>query len=234
MSSWERKHVEEAFCFELSKVREQEVRDKIVNGLIANIDSGLASRVGAFLGSEVLVHRPTTPSEPCACLSLSMAQTARSAATRKVAILLCDGFDGEEMQQVCATITDAKAHAVLISCSGAAPVQGQEVPEDDPPRVKAPVALCSTSSAQYDAVFVPRCLGDTRMVSYPLARRFISDSFAHSKPIGVSGDSAALLPPGAEGQPGVVVATKGKSFGEFEKEFAAAIATVRHWDRIVS
>jgi catalase len=49
MSSVEKEHIIEAFSFELAKLEQPAIRGRVLEQILANIDSKLASRVGEML-----------------------------------------------------------------------------------------------------------------------------------------------------------------------------------------
>src|SRR5690606_41532554 len=97
MSEPEKKHIIDAFSFELGKVKNKSVRQQNVD-LFANVDLELAQTVARNVG----VTPPNsggssvTKSSP----ALSQLNTPMSAKTRKVAVILSNGFNGPLVNSV--------------------------------------------------------------------------------------------------------------------------------------
>jgi catalase len=144
--------------------------------------------------------------------------------SRRIAALLAPGFDAAELQAVMAQLTESGAHVDVISL-GLGPVKGADgtlVPVDKTTQVAA--------SVLYDAVYVPGGADHVAgLAELNEVGVFLQEAFRHGKAIGVAAEAAELLPPGAEGSPGIVV---GRSAGDaFAAEFAAAIGQHRFPER---
>ena len=100
----EKKHIVDAFSFEVGKVKNRNVRQQVVD-MFANVDNGLATAVAEAVG----VNHPNgdeskvTASSP----ALSQESTAKLPNTRKVAVLIGEKFDGDEVESVVKACLDA-------------------------------------------------------------------------------------------------------------------------------
>ena len=50
MTEIEQRHIRDAYCFELGKVTQPHIRERVVNDTIARFDAGLAAQVAERLG----------------------------------------------------------------------------------------------------------------------------------------------------------------------------------------
>ncbi|MCM3536314.1 hypothetical protein M3693_19030, partial [Cellulosimicrobium funkei] len=50
MTDIEQRHIRDAYCFELGKVTQPHIRERVVNEIIARFDAGLAAQVAERLG----------------------------------------------------------------------------------------------------------------------------------------------------------------------------------------
>ncbi|MGO4423085.1 catalase, partial [Streptomyces sp. MCAF7] len=99
MSDWERRHIVDAFRFELGKVGAVQVRERTV-GELAHIDQTLATAVAEGIG--VVPPAPVnTEHKPVAspALSLENLRGDGSIRTRQIAVLVTDGVDTEQLTQ---------------------------------------------------------------------------------------------------------------------------------------
>lgn len=228
LAPWERVHIMEAFCYELSQVAEREIRLAIVNDFLGEIDTNLATGVARFLGLPPPSKVPP-PLPPGVSLSpaLSLANTPKTAATRKVAVLVADGFDVESTTGVLDLLSHEGGQPVFVSCMGAAPVSSSAGKLE----IKSPLALSSVSSTMFDAVFVAEGVEQVRSAAVEILA-FILQAYRHFKAIGfASSTAAALAPPGTKGQQGVVVLGEQK---DGANAFVQAVETSRHWQRQLS
>ena len=212
MSDWEKDHIAAAFSFELNMVETEEVRDRAMNELIANISPDLAARVSMQTGIAVEPHDPQnpTPSAPTPSgpldpnagelrsPALTMDKRADSVKGRKIAILIDEGVDGDMLEEIKSALAAEEAVFDLI-----APHAGSVADASGKP-VKVNKAAPNAPSVLYDAAIVPGGGHAERMVGSKLAHEFLGEAFWHGKPLAFFGDGAALregvhLPKGADG-----------------------------------
>lgn len=131
MSPVEKKHILEAFHFELGKVESKDVRERMVY-LIANVDRALAKEVAAGIG----VGEPTDEKRIKAVAkdALPRAKAKRAVETspalsqenlkgtsikgRKIAFLLDEGFDNKAMMKVKEMLMEEGAMVEFVSPGG--------------------------------------------------------------------------------------------------------------------
>ena len=112
MSLPEKKHIIDAFSFELGKVKSMDVRQQVVD-MFANVDVGLATAVAEAIGAEFPTEAnesPVTESSP----ALSQQNTVKLPDTRKVAVLIGNGFNGEEVESVISSCVKAGMNVDLV------------------------------------------------------------------------------------------------------------------------
>ncbi|KAL0477458.1 catalase [Acrasis kona] len=187
MADWEKKHIIDAFSFELNMVQDQGVRSAVVNNLLINVNETLAQGVSLKTGIEITAKRSSVAYKK-ASPSLSMDKKSQSIKGRKVAVLVADGFDFAEYGNVSKTITDQKASVVVISNKAGFVVAagGQKVKIDKP--------LENAPSVLFDAwVVIGGEASSKTLGSSGLANHGLKETFMHGKPVAALGTSSKLL-----------------------------------------
>ncbi|MGE4078762.1 MAG: catalase, partial [Reyranella sp.] len=200
MSDWEKDHIAAAFAFELNQVVDEPVRARTMNEILVNIHRDLANMVSRATGIVVApVGTPDdpTPSAPtpagplnrdAASLkspALSMDKPPPSIAGRKVAILLADGANADEVEAAIAALVEAALVPETIGpTAGSVQAAGKAI--------KVNRAAANAPSVVYDAVVVPGGVAG-RLATMTLAQRFLHEAYRHGKPIAVAEDARGLL-----------------------------------------
>jgi catalase len=251
MSPVEKAHIIAAARFELGKVESEAVRRRMVEGF-ARVDLDFAREVAAGIG----VPAPAAP--PAAARqhaqgkrsvgrspALSQLNTVMSTIkTRRVAILLADGFDGADLAAVRAALEAEGAVVEIVSTRLGA------IKDAAGGEATATATFETTASVLYDAIYVPGGQASAgTLTTLGRAIHFVNEAFAHNKPLGASGEGVALIrassitgvalaDPKAHGKPisdkGVVTIQAATGHAAFVKDLIQAIARHRHWDRDVS
>jgi len=256
----EKEHLVEALRFELGKVEVPAIRERMV-GVLAHVDETLARRIAQGLGLSVpaKLDPPLNMSVPAdgdiqqfqpkpvkksigRSPALSMANTIKDTIkTRKVAILVADGFDDAALSSMKQALTAAGAQTKVIAprlgfLNSAAGSQA-----------KIDFSLLTIGSVLFDAVYVP---GGEKSVETlkgeAKALHFIHEAYKHCKTIAATGAGVDLLrtsylgadklfEPNAEGDQriadeGVIISRHAQSSNVVEA-FIKAIAQHRHWSR---
>jgi catalase len=232
----ERKHIADAFTFELSKCARAEIRTRMVAGL-RNVDEDLAAAVAEGLGLRELpaaaepARQPRQDLPPSPALSILASQRGQgetgSFAGRKVGVLVSNGADAEALAALRAAAAAEGATVEVI-----APAVGG-VNISDGSLLSAGQQVDGAPSVLYDAVAIIAEPGGARaLAARPAARDFVTDAVAHCKFIGYTSGAAVLfeaagLPADpASGDDGFV------SLSEYPAaEFIARCRKLRHWDR---
>jgi catalase len=255
LSEPEKTHLVAAAHFELGKVEDMGVRQRMIDHF-ANIDEELAVksaegigisgpsgdggwyREGQELKRIKAAKKPTIERSEAISMENTRKDTIKG---RKIAILAAQGVDMESLSQVKQSLEQAGAHVEVISknkgmLQGAG---GKEVMVDK--------NYVTTGSIMYDAVYVPGGRSSVDMLkSQGEALHFVNESFKHCKALAAYGEGVELLN-GAHlkgvqlatnhdqknmfSDMGVVSARNGASMDAFTSEFIQAISQHRHWER---
>jgi catalase len=238
----EQEHLIAALQFELGKVERPDIRERVVSQVLVNIDAQLAARVAQAVGAQV----PKAPKPAKAdkkrkmalesAPSLSMENTPKdSIKTRKVAVLVADGFSSKEVAAVKKALLAGGAIVELVAPK-LGPVKSKEGDEELPMKT-----FLTAASVLYDAIYVPG--GEKSVATLKLlvdAMDFIRDAYRHCKAVGFSGEGTQLVEAAGlsqmaaaqpvEADPGVVQSAK-SDMKKFSQAFIAAIAAHRNWAR---
>jgi catalase len=234
----EKQHIVNAFRFELSRVQTPAVRERMVSGLL-NVARELAEAVAAGLGIRELpapmpkvMARDVVPEVSVSpALSLFARPGHDGIRTRRVAIVVADGCDGEAPLALAARLTDEGAvpRFVATTLGAAIPATGDAIEID--------VSVEATPAVLYDALVLPDgAAAVDALRTDGRVLEFIKDQYRHSKPILALGASRRLLDacgipatlPDGRPDPGLLVASKAM---EAVDAFVTAIAKHRHLAR---
>jgi catalase len=234
----EKQHIINAFRFELSRVQTPAVRERMVSGLM-NVAAELAESVAAGLGiremptpmPKVLTRAVTPEVSVSPALSLLARPGDGSIRTRRVAILVADGCDGDSLVALASRLTNACAVPRFVSTTLGAvqPASGDAIEVD--------VSLEAAPAVLYDALVLPD--GDEAVSALRADGRtleFIKDQYRHCKPILALGAAAQLLSdcgigatlPNGQPDSGLVIANGNNAGAD---DFVAALAKHRHFAR---
>ena len=191
----EKQHIVNAFRFELSRVQTPAVRERMVSGLM-NVAADLAEAVAAGLGirempapmPKVLTRDVTPEVSVSPALSLFARPGDGSIRTRRVAILVADGCEGETLAALADRLTSEGAvpRFVATTLGRVQPATGEAIEVD--------VSLEAAPAVLYDAVVLPdgaEAIKTLRADGRTL--EFIKDQYRHCKPILAVGVSDQLL-----------------------------------------
>jgi catalase len=188
----ERRHIIDAFVFELSKCDRPAIRTRMVAGL-RNVHPDLAQGVADGLGLAELPDavRPARPTiedlPPSPALSI-LQNGPENLAGRKVGVLVTDGADAE----VIGALLEA-AEAEQFDVEFVCPAIGGFTASDGSAR-QGDQQVDGGPSVLYDAVLVlPSAEGAPSLARQPAARDFVTDAYAHCKFIGYGPQATPLL-----------------------------------------
>ncbi len=251
LSAPERAHLVDAFCFEVSKVLRPEIRERVVRVNLANVDVELAATVAkvagvAFDGAAAPKSGSAKPQQKgrdkplTSSPALSQMNTPHdSIRSRKVAVLLADGFASRELTAVRKVLEDGDAVVEVVSTAlGTIRGAGGDT-------VEAKHTLQTASSVMFDAVYLPGGADNAATLSdLDAVFAFVEEAWRHCKPIGATGDAIRLLANADLGDESLaetdgkqvsavagVVTAGAAGAAAFAKSFAEAIARHRHFDR---
>lgn len=183
MSEVEREHIVAAFRFELGKVETKEIRAEVVRHL-DQVDRDFATRVATGVGVPV-PEGPARDNDERASPALSQVaraqETAQQAgiATRRIAVLVADGVDGEGTAALASALKKRGAIVDLLAPADG-PVRSSGNGED----LIADRALSTMASVLYDAVAVPGGEDSVATLSRDgYAVHFVTEAYKHAKAI---------------------------------------------------
>ncbi|MCH7321524.1 catalase [Solibacillus sp. MA9] len=220
MSPPEKQHIINAFSFEVGKVNSQSVRQQVVD-MFVHVDKEMATIIAHNVG----VNKPTgeqstvTASSP----ALSQANTIKLPQTLKVGVLIGNGFDATEVNNVLKTLTKyGVRYSIIGERIGA-------IESKEGVQLMANETYLTTDSVLFDALYVVGVSADNQAKFNQDILININQAFRHYKPIGVARTGMQFLnESNAKIGPGIVVQTGNADFGE---KFVEAIATQRFWNR---
>ncbi|MDB4932824.1 MAG: hypothetical protein JWM10_5308 [Myxococcaceae bacterium] len=244
LSEPEKRHLAKAVRFELSKVERKEIRQRQVNNY-ANVDADFARRIVEGIDVD-----PPTPSprkqasgvgkrSVAVSPALSMANTVKSAKGRQVAALLDEGYSHAEFDAVGKALEAAGARVVVVG-KKLGPIKSGDGETVDATKVRL-----SETSAHFDAVYIPGGASAAKLAAERDVARFLDEAWRHCKPIGATmegvdvvvaadldGAKVAAKAQGSTVDRGLVTC-RATDHAAFAKDFVAAIAAHRHWEREV-
>jgi catalase len=223
----EQRHITAAFTFELSKVENPAIRERMIAHLL-QVDDDLARGVAAGLGLKQL-PKPATPAlepnrslKPSPALSI-LRNPPQTFAGRKVGALLSNGAPAALLSALRTALKreGATLEVIAPSVGGATASDGAVV--------VAQQQLAGAPSVVYDAVVL--LFGDdtATVTQLPSARDFLSDAFAHCKYIGFSAQARefVLKTLGDAADPALVPLSSAADV----KRFCEELRNLRYWDR---
>ena len=211
----EKAHIAAAFRFELSKCTVPAIRERVISSLV-NASPALAQKVAEGLGMELPPAMPRALAKPTApevtqsqALSLFARPGDGGIRTRKIALLVADGVNGEAIAAIQEALKKSGAVSKLVgSRIGPFVTASGTVMVADASMENEPGFL-------FDALVLPA--GQQGVETLTLdghTQEFIKDHYRHCKTIMALGESYALLTdarvsevlPSGQSDPGMVVA----------------------------
>jgi catalase len=235
----EQQHIINAFRFELSRVQVPAVRERMVSGLL-HVDRDMAQAVATGLGMRQLpapmpkvLEQDITPEVTHSpALSLRARPGHGGVQARRVAMLVADGVDGEELTIVSDALLSAGALPRWVgSRLGAVQTSSGEIEVD--------VTVEAMPSVLFDAVVIPDGASAIEQLAMDgRVMEFVKDQYRHCKPMLVFGAGETLLSkagvpttlPSGEADPGLVSAQSADA-ADAGQAFMAALAAHRHFAR---
>jgi catalase len=236
----EKQHIIKAFRFELTKVQTVAVRHRVIAQL-RNVADELAKAVAEGLGitrmpdplPRLVDRKNRRDVEPSSALSLFARPGKEGIKTRRIAILMADGTDGQAALAI---------HSALVAQGGVPRFVGLKLGQaqsvtGDP--IEIEVSMEAAPSVLWDAMVVPDGDGAAQLLcSSGHALEFLKDQYRHCKPILLLGAGVAMLEeagipptlPSGNADTGLLQ-YKGEETDEALQEFIGALAKHRHFAR---
>jgi catalase len=225
----ERDHICASYVFELSKVENPAIRERMVSQL-RNVDETLAASIADGLGLKALPNaapaaRPTIARLPASPALSMMHNPPGTFEGRKVGIVISDGVDAAVLKSLQTAIVNAGAIFEII-----APRVGGAIASNGT-QLEAQQRIDGAPSVLYDAVALLLSEDATKkLAANPALRDFISDAAVHKKFIGY-GDAAEPLLKRVLGIPKTDAGMFGLGNAASAKAFVEACAELRYWKR---
>lgn len=221
MSLPEKDHIVNAFSFEVGKVKSGYVRQQVVE-MFSNVSVDLANRLAANLG----VSPPENQVEPVPnkiSPALSMENTVTKLDTRKVGIILANGFKSDLIP----IIDSMRSYGLDVEFISDKLGYVQSLDND---QIEVNHTFLTVDSVLYDAIYAAG--GDVDDEKFHKdAIYFIKEAYQHYKPIGGSFEGKRWIQENkmADGL-GVILEDNVDTFTE---KFYDSILAHRHWNRII-
>lgn len=232
-ADWERRHLADAFAFELSKVTVAAIRQRMVASL-RNVSDDLARTVADKLGMALpdpmpraLRDVPAAEVTQSPSLSLAARPGEVGVTTRKVAILVAEGVDGAAVSAVAQALMKAGVVVRLVGQRIGA------VATADGATLDADASLDNQPSVLFDGAVVPAgAAALERWRQDGRALEFLRDGYRHGKTLLALAEGSGLLEAAgidpASPDAGLVV---GDAPAPATKAFIESLARHRHPER---
>ena len=235
----EKMHIARAFRFELTRVQTAAIRERVV-AMLANVAVELAESVAHGLGIDVpaplpkvlpKVRRPEVTTS--GALSLFARPGEAGIRTRRVAIIVADGIDGDAAKRIQSALAERGAAPRFVG-----PRLGSVVTAQGD-RIEVDVTLEATPAVLYDALALPGGAKANEVLgNIGFAAEFIKDQYRHCKPILAIGAARDLVEntgvpkklPNGESDPGLILVDADDADSAMDA-FVQAIARHRHFER---
>jgi len=187
----EKRHIINAFSFELSKVDSKDVRLRML-GHLAQVDPMLHAGVASALGMEETTEL-VEPVVPARDLPLSPALSIlgnmpKTLAGRTIGVLVADGFDAGTLESLRSNAENEKAVLTVIApkVGGAKDSAGK--------KVEAAMALSGAPSLLFESVVVLTSKESGEQLAMDAsAVDWVRDAFSHCKVLGHTAEGQPLL-----------------------------------------
>ncbi|KAL2019057.1 hypothetical protein VTK56DRAFT_10161 [Thermocarpiscus australiensis] len=205
MSEIEKRHITNAFAFELDHCEDPVVYSRMVQRL-ADIDLGLAQAVAELVGAEApKTGRPNPGRKAPAVSQTEFPGASPTIASRRIAIIVADGYDQVAYSAAYAAISAGLAIPLVIG-----PKRSKITAANDAGSTQPHHHLEGFRSTMVDAIFIPGGEGSVRtLAKNGRALHWIREAFGHLKTIGATGEAVDLVNK-AIGLPEVSVSDSGE------------------------
>ncbi len=169
MTDIEKKHIINAFSFELGKVKNKSIRKQVVD-MFAHVSYTLASSIADNIGIIPPVQKEVPPITQTSPAVSQIINAVESAQTSKVAVIVSENTN-EKLNDLIATLLSENIVVELVSTKQGI-INGYEVHE----------TFSTTSSVLYDGVYVTGTFQDSSQ--QVKSEQFIEEAYQHCKTIG--------------------------------------------------
>lgn len=205
MTDIEKKHIIDAFSFELGKVKNKAIRKQVVD-MYANVSYSLASSIAERIGIIPPVEVEVPHIQQISPAVSQVINAKESVKSNKVAVIVTEN-SSEKLNELIATFLSEDIVVELVSNKQGI-VSGYEIHE----------TFATTSSVLYDGVYVTGAFQNS--YEQAKAEQFIEQAYQHCKTIGYTENVLFLQH----------IANK-HGVANDPKSFVHALAKHRHWVR---
>ncbi|KAK3186667.1 catalase 1 [Lecanicillium sp. MT-2017a] len=195
LSEVEKAHLTAAFGFELDHCDDPLVYERLTQRLM-EIEPSLAKAVGTMVGCSPKDLKAAGSNAGKKAKGLSQLEYVSEKpliASRRVAILIADGYDGLAFNAMIGALEGAKATPVVIGTRRSAIFAEGENAEAHAGTVPDH-HLEGQRSTLFDAIFVPGGKDSVKTLSQNMrAKQWICEAFGHLKTIGATGDGVTFV-----------------------------------------
>ena len=255
----EKNHIVGAFRFELTRVQTQAIRERVVS-LLANVDDELAGLVANGLGFVTPVPQAKVlenPGKPEITQSPALSLFARpgdgNIKTRRVALVVCNDINGDDLREVHAALVKAGAVPRFIGVRlgmigpGKNNGEGQGKKKGQGKPIHCETTFETAPAVLWDAVVLPDGLRPD--VNRQIVD-FIKEQYRHCKPIMAIGSAWSLLAsigikqtlPGGKNDAGLIIYPAEEKEGKnshmvtpqtenYINQFIESLSMHRHFNR---
>ncbi|MEP6944171.1 MAG: catalase, partial [Betaproteobacteria bacterium] len=233
-SDVERRHIAKAFRFELGKVQTVAIRERVV-ATLRNVAEELAAEVAKGLGMtrlpdplpRAMPRPPKAEVTTSPTLSLFARPGKEGIRTRKVAILVADGIDGESATRIHAALSARDAVPRYVGAN-----LGTVMSADGDP-IEVEIAMEGGPSVLWDGVAVPGGADAlAALAASGQALEFLRDQYRHCKSMLMLDDASDLLAKaGITAGDDAGIVNGGASVDAALSAFIDALAKHRHYER---
>ncbi len=220
LKQYEKNDLIYTFIYHLQHVKSKEIREQNVE-MWANVDKEMASIIADNIG----VNKPTNTNVPVSTSynSLSLANTPHFAYTQKLAVLIGNNFNGNEIENVLNFLNENGVFIDIIS------QKLGTVKSREGNKLEVDATFETTKSALYDAIYIVGGAVDNQQLFNQQINEFYYDAYKNYKPIGLATTAQPFIQlPQNCNIKGIVIAN---DIINFEIEFINAIAKQRFWNR---
>lgn len=194
LSEIEKVHVRKAFCFELDHCDDPIVYERLAGTRLAELDLPLAQAVAEMVGAPIpqKALRPNHGKKSVRLSQLDFVPKAPSIVSRRIAIIIGDGYDKVAYNGMKAAALAAQALPFTIGLKRS-PIYADGESKDSSNGVIPDHQYDGQRSTMFDATFIPGGSHIKTLKPNGQLRYWISESFGHLKAIGATGEAVQLV-----------------------------------------
>ena len=219
MTAVEQAHIVEAYTFELGKVYEQAIKERVLD-VLADVDADLCTQVAAGLGLPAPAGNPAEDVVASPALS-QLVTTPGPIAGRKVAVIADAGSDLAGIVKLRAAVEALGASVLVLAPVGGVLTKGKTTLTVDRTNLTA-------RSIEFDSVVIAGGTTPTGDIKQTI---LLQEAYRHCKSVAAWGDGGAVLTGADIALDGPGVAVSDSVDQAFTTTLVTALGLHRAWDR---